>query len=72
MRQISGNKLLVKALKRRSVDTYLDIPVHAPLISATNYTDRVGSTSSFPAMNRHLSMRQMPMQELPEKSVYAL
>ena len=52
LKQISGNKLLVKALKEEGVET--------------------GSTLSFRAMNRHLSMKQMPMQELPAKSAYVL
>ena len=64
MRQISGNKLLVKALKEEGVTR-----AHAPLISVMNYIARVALTSSCRVMNRHLSMRQMLTQELQERSV---
>ena len=40
MKQISGNKLLVKALKEEGVNIFSAIPEHAPLISATNYINR--------------------------------
>lgn len=40
MKQISGNKLLVKALKEEGVEYIFGYPEHAPLISATNYINR--------------------------------
>ena len=41
MKKISGNKLLVKALKEEGVDTLFGYPVHVPLISVTNFTSRI-------------------------------
>ena len=43
MKQISGNKLLVKALKEEDESTFSVIPEHVPLISAMNYTNRMMS-----------------------------
>ena len=43
MKQISGNKLLVKALKEEGVDTILAIPAPAPLTSAMSCTSRMRS-----------------------------
>ena len=43
MKQISGNKLLVKALKEEGVEYVSVIPEHVPLISAMNYTNRMMS-----------------------------
>ena len=42
MKKISGNKLLVKALKEEGVDTSVRLSwEHVPLISVTNFTSRI-------------------------------
>ena len=70
MKQISGNKLLVKALKEEGVDVCSAILVPAPSISAMNYINRAALTSSCHVTSRPLYMKQMPMPELPERLAY--
>lgn len=41
MKKISGNKLLVKALKEEGVDTLFGYPEPARLISVMSYTSRI-------------------------------
>lgn len=43
MRQITGNKLLVRALKEEGVDTISDIRERVRLILAMSYTDKMRS-----------------------------
>ena len=48
MRKISGNKLLVKALKEEGVDTLFGYPGHVRLISAMSFINREISRSFSP------------------------
>ena len=41
MKKISGNKLLVKALKEEGVDTLFGYPGACTMISVTNFTSRI-------------------------------
>ena len=70
MKQISGNKLLVKALKEKALMFCSVILVPAPLISVTNYINRATLTSFCRAMSRPLSMKLTPTPEQPEKLAY--
>ena len=63
MKKISGNKLLVKALKEEGVE-----PVQ--LISVMKFTNRITQKLYFRVMNRHLSMLQMLTPDQQEKSGY--
>ena len=60
MKKISGNKLLVKALKEEPVQ----------LISVMKFTNRITQKLYFRVMNRHLSMLQMLTPDQQEKSGY--
>ena len=66
MKKISGNKLLVKALKEEGVD--IREPVQ--LISVMKFTNRITQKLYFRVMNRHLSMLQMLTPDQQEKSGY--
>ena len=70
MKKISGNKLLVKALKEEGVDILLDIREPVQLISVMKYTNRITQKLYFRVMNRHLSMLQTLTPDQQEKSGY--
>ena len=69
MKKISGNKLLVKALKRRG-RYLLDIREPVQLISVMKFTNRITQKLYFRVMNRHLSMLQTLTPDQQEKSGY--
>ena len=72
MRKITGNKLLVRALKEEGVDTIFGYRERAPLISATNCINRTISVSSSRALSRRWSMRRTHMRGPRERWVSAL
>ena len=72
MRQISGNRLLVKALKEEGVDTIFGYPANIRSTSVTNCTSRINPGKSYRVMSRRLFMKQTLMQGRPGKSAYAL
>ena len=59
MRKISGNKLLVKALKEEGVDTLLVIRGHVRLISAMSFINREISRSFSQDTSRRWFTRRM-------------
>ena len=65
MKKISGNKLLVKALKEEGVDTISDIRVHVRLISVTNCISRIIQRLFFQGRRLPWYMKRMLMQDLP-------
>ncbi len=67
MRQISGNKLLVKALKEEGVTTLFGYPGACTIDISDELYDRAASISSCRDTNRHLSMKLMLTQERPVK-----
>ena len=67
MKQITGNKLFVKALKEEGVEVLFGYP-GATTIDISDELGKDGSIDIiFPVMNRHWFMRQMPMPEPREK-----
>ena len=69
MKQISGNKLLVKALKEEGVDVLFGYP-GACTIDISDYINKAALTSSCHVTSRPSYTKQMPMPELPEKLAY--
>ncbi len=72
MRQISGNKLLVKALKEEGVTTLFGYPGACTIDISDELYRQSGSISSCRATNRLWCMKLMLMQERPVKSVSVL
>mgnify|MGYP000034269380 CR=1 FL=1 len=72
MKKISGNKLLVKALKEEGVDTLFGYPGACTIDISDELYKQDFTKVILPRQEVHLSMRPMPMQDLPEKSVFAL
>lgn len=72
LRQISGNKLLVKALKEEGVDTLFGYPGACTIDISDELYRQSGIDIILPRHEQALSMRQMPMQEPRARSVYVL
>ena len=70
MKQISGNKLLVKALKEEGVEYLFGYPGACTIDISDELYKQDDVKSSSRVMSRPLSMKQMLMQEPLEKSVY--
>ena len=69
MKKISGNRLLVKALREEGVDTMFGYP-GACTIDLSD-TSRIIPRSSCQDRRSRLYMRQMPMRALQERLAYA-
>lgn len=72
MRQISGNKLLVKALKEEGVTTLFGYPGACTIDISDELYRQSGSISSCQDTNKLWCMKLMLMQERPVKSVSVL
>ena len=70
MKKISGNKLLVKALKEEGVDILFGYPGACTIDISDEIYEQDTQKLYFRVMNRHLSMLQMLTPDQQEKSGY--
>ena len=67
MKKISGNKLLVKALREEGVDTIFGYPGACTIDISDELYKQDYTKVILPRQEVPWSMRQMPMQGQPEK-----
>ena len=70
MKQISGNKLLVKALKEEGVEYLFGYPGACTIDISDELYKQDDVKSSSPVTNRPLSTKPTPTPEPPAKSAY--
>ena len=71
MKQISGNKLLVKALKEEGVEYLFGYPGACTIDISDELYKQDDVKSSSPVTNRPSSTKPTPTPEPPAKSAYA-